>query len=105
MSDIAKALDRRADCALLLPALSCTFFHCTLSDPLKYFGFELGALTKVELQADRYIVNGKHEAEDMAKVLDGFIEKYVLCGVRPRSSLAANPMSPFGFVLSPLLLF
>jgi len=25
-------------------------------------------------------VNGKHDAEDLSKVLDLFIEKYVLCG-------------------------
>eukprot|EP01128_Nolandella_sp_AFSM9_P010877 TRINITY_DN7593_c0_g1_i1.p1 TRINITY_DN7593_c0_g1~~TRINITY_DN7593_c0_g1_i1.p1 ORF type:complete len:389 (+),score=110.12 TRINITY_DN7593_c0_g1_i1:133-1167(+) len=61
MSDIAKALERRPDY------------------PTKFFGFELGALTKCETQNDRYIVNGKREAEDLAKVLDTFIEKYVLC--------------------------
>lgn len=66
------------------------FLHCKIyfdsfftgADPTKFFGFELGALTKCETQADRYIVNGKHEAEDLARVLDQFIEKYILCGVR-----------------------
>jgi len=64
-----------------------------VADPTKFFGFELGALTKVEAQADRYIVNGKHEAEDMAKVLDQFIEKYVLCGVRPLLHSPSTPRS------------
>jgi translation initiation factor 5 len=44
----------------------------------KFFGFELGALTSS--QNDKYVVNGKHDAEDLAKVLDIFIEKFVLCG-------------------------
>jgi translation initiation factor 5 len=46
-------------------------------DPTKFFGFELGALTHTA--NDRYIVNGKHSAEDLAKLLDQFIEKFVLC--------------------------
>jgi len=44
----------------------------------KFFGFELGALTSN--QNEKYIVNGRHDAEDLAKVLDTFIEKFVLCG-------------------------
>jgi len=44
----------------------------------KFFGFELGAL--VSSQNDKYIVNGRHDAEDLAKVLDLFIDKFVLCG-------------------------
>jgi len=44
----------------------------------KYFGFELGALTTSSV--DKYIVNGRHDAEDLAKVLDTFIDKFVLCG-------------------------
>jgi translation initiation factor 5 len=47
------------------------------SDPTKFFGFELGAL--VTISNDRYIVNGKHSAEDLASRLDQFIEKFVLC--------------------------
>jgi translation initiation factor 5 len=58
--DISKSLDRN-------PEYVC-----------KFFGFELGALTST--QNDKYIVNGKHDAEDLAKVLDIFIEKFVLCG-------------------------
>jgi translation initiation factor 5 len=28
---------------------------------------------------DRYIINGAHDAEKLATVLDSFIEKFVLC--------------------------
>jgi len=45
----------------------------------KYFGFELGAQTICDEKNDRWIVNGKHEEEDLAKLLDDFIEKYILC--------------------------
>jgi len=58
--EIAKALDRN-------PEYVC-----------KFFGFELGALTSI--QTDKYVVNGRHDAEDLARVLDTFIEKFVLCG-------------------------
>ena len=61
MSDIAKALAR--------PPLYTT----------KYFGFELGAQVIVAADADRYIVNGAHDASKLQDVLDGFIEKFVLC--------------------------
>lgn len=37
-------------------------------------------MTTVETANDRYIVNGKHEAEDLARRLDSFISKFVLCG-------------------------
>jgi len=59
-AEISKSLDRN-------PEYVC-----------KFFGFELGALTSN--QNDKYVVNGKHDAEDLAKVLDQFIEKFVLCG-------------------------
>lgn len=62
MSDIAKSLAR--------PPTYTT----------KYFGIELGAQVKTDDKNDRYIVNGSHEAEKLAKLLDGFIEKFVLCG-------------------------
>jgi len=44
----------------------------------KFFGWELGAQTIIG--SDKYIVNGRHEATDLAKVLDNFIDKFVLCG-------------------------
>jgi len=59
-ADIAKALDRNPEYVV------------------KFFGFELGTLTSN--QNEKYIVNGKHDGEVLAKVLDIFIEKFVLCG-------------------------
>ncbi|KAJ1912029.1 eukaryotic translation initiation factor 5 [Tieghemiomyces parasiticus] len=47
--------------------------------PTKYFGCELGAQVKCEAKADRYIVNGSHDADKLQTLLDGFIDKYVLC--------------------------
>jgi len=61
MGDIAKAVDRPVEY------------------PVKFFGFELGALTKVDVVNNKYIVNGKHDAEALAATLDNFIAKYVLC--------------------------
>lgn len=48
-------------------------------DPTKYFGCELGAQTQIDLKNERYIVNGSHDAEKLQDILDGFIEKFVLC--------------------------
>lgn len=61
MSEIAKALDRP-------PAY-----------PTKYFGCELGAQTTIDHKTDKYIVNGSHTADKMQDILDGFIQKFVLC--------------------------
>jgi len=61
MEDIARALNRPP------------------SYTTKYFGFELGALTKVDSVHHKYIVNGRREAEDLSVVLDSFIQRYVLC--------------------------
>lgn len=49
------------------------------ADPCKYFGNELGAQTQMDAKADRYIVNGAHEANKLQELLDGFIRKFVLC--------------------------
>lgn len=46
---------------------------------IKYFGFELGAQTKINESDDRYLVNGVHEASKLQDLLDGFISKFVLC--------------------------
>jgi len=46
---------------------------------VKYIGYTLGALVDINESANRYIVNGKHSEEDLAALLDGFIDKYVLC--------------------------
>lgn len=61
MADIAKSLDRPP------------------SYTTKFFGFELGALTMIDADKDRYVVNGKHDQETLAKALDNFIERFVLC--------------------------
>lgn len=45
----------------------------------KYFGCELGAQTQFDVKADRYIVNGCHDATKLQDMLDGFIKKFVLC--------------------------
>ncbi len=49
-------------------------------DPTKYFGCELGAQVKFDEANDRYIVNGAHDAPKLQSLLDGFIQKFVLCG-------------------------
>ncbi|EDO43054.1 predicted protein [Nematostella vectensis] len=61
MPDIAKALSRPP------------------SYPTKYFGCELGAQTQIDLKNERYIVNGAHQADKLQEILDGFIERFVLC--------------------------
>ncbi|KXJ13317.1 eukaryotic translation initiation factor 5 [Exaiptasia diaphana] len=61
MSDVAKALSRPP------------------SYPTKYFGCELGAQTQIDSKNERYIVNGAHQGEKLQEILDGFIEKFVLC--------------------------
>lgn len=62
MSDIAHALERP-------PAYTT-----------KFFGFELGAQTTVDEKKDKYVVNGRHDADQLAKILDVFIDKFLLCG-------------------------
>lgn len=47
--------------------------------PTKYFGCVLGAQVNCDLKNERYIVNGAHEASKLQDLLDGFIQKYVLC--------------------------
>lgn len=46
---------------------------------VKFFGFELGAQTSMNEDTDRYLVNGVHESSKLQDVLDGFINKFVLC--------------------------
>lgn len=47
--------------------------------PTKFFGCELGAQTSFDEKNDRYIVNGAHDATRLRELLDGFIDKFVLC--------------------------
>ncbi|KAF9296500.1 domain found in IF2B/IF5-domain-containing protein [Linnemannia elongata] len=61
MADIARALSRPT------------------AYPTKYFGCELGAQVKIDEKTDRYIVNGAHDAAKLQSLLNGFIQKFVLC--------------------------
>jgi len=61
IADIAKALARPA------------------AYPVMYIAYSLGALVDINESTNRYIVNGKHSEEDLSALLDGFIDKYVLC--------------------------
>ncbi|KAF9085380.1 hypothetical protein BGX29_009991 [Mortierella sp. GBA35] len=61
MADIARALSRPT------------------AYPTKYFGFELGAQVTIDEKTDRYIVNGAHDAAKLQSLLNGFIQKFVLC--------------------------
>ncbi|KAJ1503953.1 hypothetical protein HMI55_002244 [Coelomomyces lativittatus] len=76
MTEVAKALGRP-------PMYAC-----------KYFGTELGAQTKHEPKNDRYIVNGAHDAQRLQELLDGFIQKFVLCTYcrNPETSLLVNEL-------------
>lgn len=46
---------------------------------IKYFGFELGAQTAIDVKNEKFIINGHHEQSHLQDVLDGFIQKFVLC--------------------------
>jgi translation initiation factor 5 len=61
MSDIAKAL------------------HIDPSYPTKFFGVELGAQSKYDKANDKAVVNGAHNAKDLANLLTKFIEIFILC--------------------------
>lgn len=54
--------------------------HREPADILKMFGFELGAVTIKNDDTNSFIVNGKFSANELAEVLDAFVEKFVLCG-------------------------
>ena len=45
----------------------------------KFFGNELGSIVHCDDKTGRYIVNGAHDAEKLASLLDAFIGKFVLC--------------------------
>jgi len=50
--------------------------HVDPAYPTKYFGYELGAQSTF---GDRAIVNGQHTAADLSKLLEKFVETFVLC--------------------------
>lgn len=45
----------------------------------KFFGCELGAMSKYEDKIDRSLVNGAFETNDLQNILSKYIEKFVLC--------------------------
>lgn len=59
--DIAKALERPPEYVI------------------KFFGCELGAQTKFDKKTGTSIVNGAHDQQKLAEVLESFIKKYVQC--------------------------
>ncbi|KAI9098784.1 domain found in IF2B/IF5-domain-containing protein [Phlyctochytrium arcticum] len=58
----------------------------------KFFGCELGAQVNCDEKNDRYVVNGAHEASRMQELLDGFIDRFVLCNSckNPETDLSIN---------------
>lgn len=58
----------------------------------KYFGVELGAQTRWEEENEKSTVNGAHTAPDLQKLLNIFIDKFVLCPNchLPETSLIIN---------------
>lgn len=58
---------------------------------LKFFGFELGAQTKLDYKTDKFLINGVHDPAKLQNVLDIYIKKYVLC------DSCLNPETTFQF--------
>jgi translation initiation factor 5 len=60
--------------------------------PTKYFGCLLGAQVNFDNKSERYIVNGAHDSNKLQDLLDGFIQKYVLCQSceNPETILSVN---------------
>jgi translation initiation factor 5 len=45
----------------------------------KYFGVELGAQSRWDADTEKSTVNGAHNTPDLQKLLNTFIDKFVLC--------------------------
>lgn len=45
----------------------------------KFFGCELGTIAKMDEKSRRFIVNGKHDPETLQKLINRFIDRFVLC--------------------------
>jgi len=52
---------------------------CPPSYPTKFLGFTLGTQSKYTESTDRAVINGRHDQPDLEKILDKFIDLYVLC--------------------------
>lgn len=53
--------------------------HRPAGQVTKFFGCELGAMSKYEEKIDRSLVNGAFETGDLQNILGKYIEKFVLC--------------------------
>lgn len=53
--------------------------HRSTGQVNKFFGCELGAMTKYEEKIERCLVNGAFENKTLQEALTGYIEKFVLC--------------------------
>ena len=96
LSSIAHSLSRDPACKSLFSFFPLHFL-CHLQtnfdvDVVKFFGFELGAQVTATPSDDRYIINGAHDASKLQDSLDGFINKFVLCGKckNPETDLIVN---------------
>ena len=58
----------------------------------KFFGVELGAQSRWEAEAQKSTVNGAHTAADCQRLMNMFIDKFVLCPkcLLPETSLAVS---------------
>ena len=70
-TDVANALHRPTS---YLPKVFLISFT-----NLQYFGYELGAQSKYDQKEDKSSVNGDHPNPDLIKILNKFIDEYVLC--------------------------
>lgn len=52
---------------------------CDPAYPTKYFGFTLGTQSKYSQDIERAVVNGQHDQPDLEKILDKFVEQFILC--------------------------
>ena len=60
-------------------SLKTDVLPAALLDIIKYFGYELGALTQYDKSSGTSIVNGAHDSGKLKELLEGFIKKYVQC--------------------------
>ncbi|EFC43813.1 predicted protein [Naegleria gruberi] len=47
--------------------------------PIKYFGLELAALSKVDYKNDKAVINGKYDLNQVEDALEKFIQNFLLC--------------------------
>jgi len=64
--------------------------HCDLVYLIKFFGMELGAQAKMDKIKNKTVINGFHDAKQLALLLDKFITLFILC---PRCKLPETALS------------